>query len=200
MTDATPTLVIRRATAADAEHVRELTMRTFGETFAHLYPPEDLAAFFRDAYSRDGFERLLADDQHALWLLESNGEAIGHALAGPCGLPHRDAAPGDGEIKRLYILRDHHNGGWGAKFMQTALDWLERDGPRTLWVGVWSQNTGAQRFYGRYGFEMAGEYEFPVGKTRDREFILRRPAGELDSVKRLTSIARMQDGGPAVGN
>ena len=51
---------------------------------------------------------------------------------------------------------------------------LERDGPRTLWIGVWSENLGAQRFYGRYGFEKVGEYLFPVGNTNDHEFILRR--------------------------
>jgi ribosomal protein S18 acetylase RimI-like enzyme len=58
----------------------------------------------------------------------------------------------------------------------TALDWLERDGPRTLWIGVWSQNFGAQRFYGRHGFEKVGNYEFLVGSVRDPEFILRRGA------------------------
>ncbi|HEY5972897.1 MAG TPA: GNAT family N-acetyltransferase, partial [Pseudoxanthomonas sp.] len=39
-----------------------------------------------------------------------------------------------------------------------------------------SENYGAQRFYGRYGFEMAGEYEFLVGEQRDREFMFRRKA------------------------
>ena len=39
-----------------------------------------------------------------------------------------------------------------------------------------SENLGAQRFYGRHGFGKTGEYEFPVGRVRDREFILRRPA------------------------
>ncbi len=62
----------------------------------------------------------------------------------------------------------------GAKLMQTAMDWLLRDGPRTLWVGVWSENFGAQRFYARYGFERVGEYLFPVGQTNDHEFIFRR--------------------------
>ena len=51
-----------------------------------------------------------------------------------------------------------------------------RDGPRTLWIGVWSENHGAQRFYARHGFVHVGEYEFPVGRVRDREFILRREA------------------------
>lgn len=168
-------ITIRRATPADTDRARDLTMRTFAETFAHLYPPDDLAAFFRDTYARAKFQQLLASEVHALWLLERDGQAIGHALAGPCNLPHDEVRPGDGEIHRLYILRAHHNGSWGGRLMQTALEWLERDGPRTLWIGVWSENLGAQRFYGRYGFEKVGAYLFAVGATRDHEFILRRP-------------------------
>jgi len=38
----------------------------------------------------------------------------------------------------------------------------------------YAQNVGAQRFYGRYGFKKVGEYGFPVGKTVDHEFILKR--------------------------
>ena len=171
-----PPTTIRRAELADAPVLRALTMRTFGETFGHLYPPEDLAEFFRTVYAAEAFERQLTDAAQATWLLERDGQAIGHLLAGPCGLPHRDVTPADGEIKRLYILKEAHNGGWGGRFMRTALDWLERDGPRTLWIGVWSENFSAQRFYGRHGFDMAGEYLFPVGQTRDREFILRRGA------------------------
>jgi RimJ/RimL family protein N-acetyltransferase len=58
--------------------------------------------------------------------------------------------------------------------MDAAMEWLERDGPRPLWISVWSENLGAQRFYARYGFAYAGEYEFPVGEQRDREFMFRR--------------------------
>lgn len=168
-------LTIRRATPADAETLSRLCARTFTETFGHLYPPEDLQAFLDDAYAIDKQRAILAHPDYAVWLLERDGEAVGHAAAGPCGLPHPDVAAGDGELKRLYVLRECQNGGWGARLFQTALDWLERDGPRTLWIGVWSENFGAQRFYARYGFEKAGEYLFPVGRVRDLEFILRRP-------------------------
>src|SRR3546814_2970478 len=99
-------------------------------------------------------------------LRECDGTAIGHAAAGPCGLPHPDVAPGDGELKRLYLLREHQNGGWGGKLVATALDWLQREGPRTLWSGVWTENLGAQRFYARRGFTKVGEYAFPVRRDR----------------------------------
>ena len=103
-------------------------------------------------------------------------EPIGYVTACPALLPHPDVAPGDGEIQRLYILQGHQGGGRGTLLLKTALEWLERDGPRTLWIGVWSENYGAQRFYARHGFEVVGEYSFMVGDHADREFITRRPA------------------------
>lgn len=168
---------LRRVTPADAARVADLACRSFTETFGHLYPPEDLAYFLRTSYTPETQREALEDPARAVWLLEDGEEPIGHLYAGPCGLPHAEVREGDGEIKRLYILAHAHNGGWGAKLMDAAMAWLQENGPRTLWVGVWSENLGAQRFYARYGFERVGEYLFPVGETRDHEFILRRPAG-----------------------
>lgn len=170
------TLPIRRATPDDAEVVSALAARTFTETFGHGYPPDDLAAFLAEAYTVDRQRTVLSHPDYAIWLVEDDGEAVGHVAAGPCGLSHPDVAPGDGEIKRLYLRRGWQAGGHGTRLMDAAMDWLLRDGPRTLWIGVWSQNLGAQRFYARHGFTQVGTYEFPVGRVRDLEFILRRPA------------------------
>jgi ribosomal protein S18 acetylase RimI-like enzyme len=167
---------IRRATVDDAATLSSLAARTFTETFGHLYPPEDLAYFLADAYPPEKQAVILAHPDYAIWLLEDDGIAVGHAAAGPCGLPHADVARGDGEIKRLYVLASHQNGGWGGRLFTEAERWLLREGPRTLWIGVWSENLGAQRFYARHGFGKVGTYEFPVGRVRDLEFILRRPA------------------------
>ncbi len=168
---------IRRATVDDAATLSSLAARTFTETFGHLYPAEDLDFFLRDAYAVEKQATILAHPDYAVWLLEDDGVAVGHAAAGPCGLPHPDVAPGDGELKRLYVLSSHQGGGWGGHLFDEAERWLLRDGPRTLWIGVWSENFGAQRFYSRRGFERVGTYEFPVGRVRDLEFILRRAAG-----------------------
>ncbi len=106
---------------------------------------------------------------------------IGYVTACPAHLPHPDVAPGDGEIQRLYILQGHQGGGRGTHLLKTALEWLERDGPRTLWIGVWSENYGAQRFYARHGFEIVGDYSFMVGDHADHELITRRLPRALDA-------------------
>lgn len=167
---------IRRATVEDAATLSALAAATFTEAFGHHYDPVDLQAFIDDAYDVGKQAVVLGHPDYAVWLLEADGRAVGHCAAGPCGLPHAEVQPGDGEVKRLYVLAGFQNGGWGAKLMDTAMAWLERDGLRTLWVGVWSENPGAQRFYARYGFEKVGTYGFQVGRVVDLEFILRRPA------------------------
>ncbi len=166
---------IRRAGPADAQVLAAIGRETFTETFAHLYPPEDLAAFLAEAHSVARAKADLADPAKAVWLVEAaGGEVIGYALACPAKLPHQAVRPEDGELDRIYIRSGRQGGGLGSRLLETALAWLEKDGPRTLWIGVWSENLGAQGLYARHGFKTVGAYKFAVGKTLDHEFIMRR--------------------------
>jgi GNAT superfamily N-acetyltransferase len=168
--------VIRRAGPADAEALSAIGKATFSETFAHLYPPQDLEAFLGEAYGLEKTRADLANPAKAAWLVERDGQVIGHALAGPCKLPHAEVTPACGELDRLYLLKAHQGGGLGSRLLAEVFAWLEKDGPRDLWIGVWSENFGAQKLYARHGFTQVGTYDFVVGQTRDHEFILRRKA------------------------
>ncbi len=170
-----PEPTIRRANVDDAGVLSALGARTFSETFSHLYDPEDLSAYIAEAYSVETTQRDLADLRRALWLVEDGGEAIGYALAGRCELRHAGVTPDCGELKRIYFVQGRQGGGLGRRLLNEVLAWLQSEGPRSVWIGVWSENFGAQRFYARHGFEQVGEYGFKVGRTVDRDFILRRP-------------------------
>ena len=168
--------LIRRAGPADAALLADIGRRTFVEAFGHLYPAGDLTTFLRQAYGPERTLADLSDPRRAAWLVEVDGQVVGHALAGPCELPHPEVTQACGELKRLYLLSAYQGAGAGGRLFAEALTWLQRDRPRQLWIGVWSANHGAQRFYARHGFETVGSYEFPVGRTLDLELILRRHA------------------------
>jgi ribosomal protein S18 acetylase RimI-like enzyme len=180
-----PEPAIRRATPADAEALASIGARTFADTFGHLYPADDLAAFLAEAYGPERTARDLADPTKAAWLVEAEGAAIGYAQAGPCELPHPQVTAACGELKRFYFLKAWQSRGLGRRLFEETIAWLQADGPRDIWIGVWSGNLGAQRFYARHGFEKVGEYGFRVGRTVDHEFILRRP-GETFAVTAVT--------------
>jgi diamine N-acetyltransferase len=166
---------IRRANVNDAAALARIASATFVETFGHLYPPEDLQEYLRRAYALEKCRQQLADPAMGVWFATiGSEEPAGFILVGPCKLPVENLEHSAGEVQMLYVYSKHHNLRLGTRLMDTALDWLISERRTPLYVGVWSENYGAQRFYERYGFSKVGEYGFPVGKTIDREFILKR--------------------------
>lgn len=166
---------IRRATADDTVALAELGAATFVETFGHLYPPEDLQIFLAKSHTADRWSRTLSDPHRATWVAEHrDGRAIGFIGVGACKLPVQSLEADAGEVQQLYVFAEFHNLRLGARLMEAGLEWLAAQGQSPVYVGVWSENHGAQRFYARYGFSKVGEYGFPVGGTVDREFILKR--------------------------
>lgn len=168
------TASLHRASTADASLLARLGAAAFTETFGHLYPPEDLQSFLSKSHSVAAWGRVLADPLRATWLAFVDGSPVGYCSVGPCKLPVDSREPTAGEIQLLYVLSSHHNLRLGSQLMELGLDWLHEQGRSPLYVGVWSENLGAQRFYARFGFAKVGEYGFPVGGTVDREYILKR--------------------------
>ena len=169
-----PVPAVRRGTTEDAAALSKIAAATFVQTFGHLYPPADLQEFLAKTYAVENSRKQLADPAMGVWLAIVDGEPAGFIVVGPCKLPVKNLEPTAGEIQQLYVYSKYHNLHIGSRLMDTALDWLITTGRAPLYVGVWSENHGAQRLYGRYGFEKCGEYGFRVGQTVDHEFILRR--------------------------
>ncbi|MCC7268242.1 MAG: GNAT family N-acetyltransferase [Caulobacteraceae bacterium] len=169
-----PQPAIRRAGPADAEALARIGRETFTETFGHMYPPADLAAFLAEHHSRERAATDLAHPKKAAWIAERDGEVVGYAAVGPSDLPHAEVGPGSGELKRLYVDAGQQGLGTGRRLLETALAWLESAGLGDIWLSVWSENYGAQRLYQRYGFECVDTYLFQVGSVYDKEFMFRR--------------------------
>lgn len=169
------TVALRSATLADAEALSEVGRGTFIEAFGHLYSPEDLEAFLFHAHSVEAWRRVLDDDHNIVVVAHSAAGTVGYGVGGRCKLPVRELEARAGEIKRLYVLAAAHGQKLGTRMLDKLIAELERREHDPLYVGVWSQNLGAQRLYTRYGFVKVSEYDFPVGQQMDREFILRRP-------------------------
>lgn len=171
--------IIRPARRDEAAPLAQLKRETFRESFvdggfAIPYPPGDLAIFEAGSYSADKVASELADPGKACWVAEMDGRLLGYAHAGPTKLPHPEARTGDAELYQLYVRNEAQGLKLGGKLLARALDHLRRTRPGPIWLGVWSGNLRAQAIYAAQGFEKVGEYDFPVGRWIDREFIFRR--------------------------
>jgi ribosomal protein S18 acetylase RimI-like enzyme len=166
-------ITIRDGCAEDAATLAAFARDTFVAAFGHTYATDDLAAFLAETYAPAIQADELADPEttHLLAWDKDKDRLVGFAKFGAVKLPI-SAATTARELHRLYVDPERHGSGLGAALMRQAMAEMLKEGAQSVYLGVWSQNHGAQRFYGRFGFEIVGEYEFIVGAARDREFIM----------------------------
>ena len=166
---------LRPAQPADAPALAALGRDSFVAKFGSLYRPEDLATFLVESHSLEKVTREVADPSMRVMLAERDGALAGFCkLWLDCGWPEHARGRRAVELKQLYTAPEATGLGIGAALMDWALVEAAGQGADEVQLSVWSGNTGAQRFYRRYGFEKVADIDFWVGRQRDDEFLFAR--------------------------
>ena len=143
-------VTVRCATLADAAKLSLVGGASFLESFADDHPGDDLVNHVHDRHSAAAYQNWLSDPAYVLWIVEEAlGAPIGYAMLGPGELP--GAAKGDFEIKRIYVLRRWHGGGFGKQLFDQCHKTAREQGGKRLLLAVYTKNQTAQNFYTRQG-------------------------------------------------
>ena len=162
----------RDATAADLPAIDRVFRQSFSDTFAHLYRPQDLAAFLAQ-FTPGAWAEEFADPRYRFRVAEAGGEIVGFVKLGPAALPVETTKRAI-ELRQIYVLKEHHGSGLAKELSEWAIDEARRQGFEELYLTVYVDNHRARRFYDRYGFEPAGRYDFMVGEQADEDIIMRK--------------------------
>ncbi|HEX8938023.1 MAG TPA: GNAT family N-acetyltransferase [Sphingomicrobium sp.] len=165
-------ITYRDATPADAATLETIFDTVFCDTFAHLYRSEDLNTFL-SSFGLADWEQQLNDRAFAVRIAEVDGTPAGFLKLGPLKLPIEANGPAL-LLDQLYVLKEHHGAGIAQQLMDWAFEETERRGASQLFLTVYIDNHRAKRFYGRYGFEAVGRYDFMVGNHADEDIIMRK--------------------------
>lgn len=168
MTEAIP---IRRARPDDARALARLGRDSFTSAFAHLYRPEDLAAFLAENHSPEQVARELAKPFNVYFVAEDDGLQGYARLVLACGWPEHARGHKVVELKQLYTAPGNTGRGIGAALMSKVIEAARAEGGDEIQLSVWQGNHGAQRFYARYGFERIADVHFQVGSQTDDEYL-----------------------------
>ncbi len=163
---------IVKAKVEDIDALITFGKGAFTRTFGHLYTPENLKEYLDEAYTVQQYKEWVENDDYGVWIGWENDSTIGgYVLCSPCGLPLDPPVEHAGEIKRLYIAPNYFGTGLAALLMDVCMVWLKERYQNSIYLGVYSENFRAQKFYEKQGFKHFGEYSFQVGESFDREFI-----------------------------
>jgi ribosomal protein S18 acetylase RimI-like enzyme len=163
----------RNAEPRDAKALAALARNTFVATFGHLYPPEDLNAFIAEIYTPEVQAKRIADPEREIRLAGLGDDLIGYCGIGAMKLPFDTQGRRAFELHTLYVVEAAKGRGVAAAMMDWALQRARAHDAQDIYLGVYHANERALAFYKRYGFEVVGRYDFPVGKTIDDERIMR---------------------------
>jgi len=162
----------RNATVADLPAIDRVFRRSFCDTFAHLYRPEDLAAFLAQ-FTPEAWAEEFADPHYRFRVAEVDGGVVGYVKLGPSALPIETDKRAI-ELRQIYVLNEHHGSGLAKALSEWAIDEARGQGFEELYLTVYVDNHRARRFYDRYGFEPVGRYDFMVGEHADEDIIMRK--------------------------
>lgn len=173
----------RPAHPDDAPALARLGRESFADAFAHLYRPEDLAAFLDEVHDVARVRAQIEGPEcRHLLAVDDDGALVGYIkLRHPSAFTDLSSAKNPLELSQLYCASSATGRGIGARLTEWALAEAEAGGHDAIHLSVYSENFGAQRFYARYGFEWAADTTFRVGEQLDREFLFeKRLAGESE--------------------
>jgi len=144
-------VVIRPATAADADAIARVHVSSWRGAYAHVLPAEYLDSVDPAARAKKWTE-ILASGRRTTLVAEANERILGFASYGPSR--DEDAEDGYLELYAIYLDVESWGRGVARQLMRTVLADVPDGVPMTLWV--LEQNERARHFYRRHGFQTDG--------------------------------------------
>jgi len=189
--NATPAVLIRRGTPADAPALAVFAPRTFAEAFGPDNRPEDLRAHLEASFGVEQQLRELCDPRLVTLLAHQGDALLGFAQVRPIAPPAGLHLEHPVELQRFYVDRPAHGTGVAQLLMRAAREAAVQFGGRHLWLGVWERNARAIAFYAKAGFVDVGSKDFFVGSDRQTDRVLvARLEGHRDNVAERATAPR----------
>lgn len=167
---------VRQACGDDSDLLALIGAATFLEAFIEDIPGPAIAEHCAHQHSREFYRATLnSGAPAAAWLAEhaSTRAPVGYALV---TAPDESVgpAPGDIELKRIYLLSRYHGSGLAQQLMDAALGHARQAGAPRLLLGTYAGNLRAIAFYGRNGFRQSGTRQFRVGGEAFQDIVMAR--------------------------
>ena len=166
--------VLRKCTTEDFDLLRELSIRTYYETFAHLNAKENMDAYLEDAFNVKRLTKEFNDTNSEFYFLFHNGQIAGYLKLNEAPSQTDINDKNALEIERIYVTCEFQGAGLGRFLMEQAIAKAVERNKKYVWLGVWEKNEKAIRFYKNNEFYEIGTHTFIMGEDVQTDFVMRK--------------------------
>jgi ribosomal protein S18 acetylase RimI-like enzyme len=167
-------IIIRHATAADAENIAALSRQTFYDTFAEFNTKEDMEKFMNESFSMQALIREVETPGNIFLAAFMEDELAGYAKLTASKNPPELEGIAAIEIGRIYAAQKTIGHGVGKALMQECISTAIKENKQVIWLGVWEHNQRAISFYKKFGFDKFGEHDFVLGNDVQTDWLMKK--------------------------
>ena len=165
---------IKKCTTQDFDKLRQLSIETYYQTFAHMNTAEDMVAYLEEAFNVDKFTQEFNDPNSSFFFLYSDERIAGYLKLNEAPSQTDINDPLSLEIERIYVSSEFQGTGLGRYLMEQAINIATERGKKYAWLGVWEKNEKAICFYKKNGFYEIGTHTFVMGEDVQSDYVMRK--------------------------
>jgi ribosomal protein S18 acetylase RimI-like enzyme len=167
-------LTFKQCKADDLHTLRDLSCKTYNETFADTNTPSNMKAYLEQAFDINKLCGELSNSYSLFYFLYADGELAGYLKLNesPAQTDIKDIL--SLEIERIYVAKEFQGKGLGNVLMKKAIETAEIRKKSYVWLGVWEKNQKAILFYKKNGFYEAGTHSFFMGDEEQTDLVMRK--------------------------
>jgi len=167
-------LIIRLASAADAQLIADISQQTFYDTFAADNRTEDMHKFLTQQFTKGRLMMEVGTPENTFFLAFDNTIAAGYVKLRDAKKPTALFPFNALEVARIYATKEMIGKGVGKALMQKSIAIAKERNKEVIWLGVWEKNKRAIDFYTRWGFVKFGECDFLLGDDVQRDWLMKK--------------------------
>lgn len=165
---------LTRCAAENLDTLREISISTFYETFAHMNTAENINTYLRNSFCDDTLLNELDNADSEFYLLYCDQKAAGYIKLNEAPSQTDINDKSSLQIERIYLLSEFQGKGLGRYLLEQALIKAYDRNKKYVWLGVWEENDTAIKFYMRNGFYKIGSHSFYMGSDEQTDYIMRK--------------------------
>jgi ribosomal protein S18 acetylase RimI-like enzyme len=164
---------IKKASLSDLDSLRNISIKTFIETFSSVNTAENMDNYVQDNFNTDQLTNEIINPDSHFYLATINNETIGYLKINfgkaQTELINEQAM----EIHRIYVLQEFHGKKIGQLFIDEVLLIANQKPVDYIWLGVWEENYRALKFYTKNGFVEFDKHVFTLGNEDQTDLLLK---------------------------
>lgn len=153
--------------------LQQIGKRTFEETYAFENTPENLKSYLKEKFAINRLRKELNTPDSIFYFVCEGDKILGYMKLnfGKAQTESHDLQAV--EIERIYILKSCQSRGLGQILFDKAVQVAKERQASSLWLGVWTKNQRAIKFYKRNGMQKFGRHLFTLGGEDQEDYMMR---------------------------